>query len=242
MMKRQNGLVGVFNQRNRPPATTARDIHAALLGAIVDQRLLPGTKLGEDMLVEVFNLGRRHVSAALEQLSWEGLVVRLPHRGAFVATPDGEEAREIFAARRAIETGVVEVLAQARPTADFTEIERTMARESAERARGNLRGAIRLSGGFHVLLARLSGNRILANQVELLVARTSLVVALFENPGGMACWHHDHVTLVNLIQARQTQPATILLQHHLENLLNGLDLTRQAPAGFDLRSVFQAGP
>ena len=114
-----------------------------------------------------------------------------------------------------------------------------MAREGAERARGNLRGAIRLSGGFHVLLARLSGNRILASQVELLVARTSLVVALFENPGGMACWHDDHLKLVDLIRARQTHDAIILLQQHLEDLLNGLDLTRQAPTGFDLRSVFQ---
>ncbi len=240
MIRRQNGLVGVFNQTNRPSATTAQDIHAALLGAIVDQRLLPGAKLGEEMLVEVFNLGRRQVSSALDQLTWEGLVTRLPHRGAYVAAPSGEEAREIFAARRAIETGVVEALTNARQPADFAAVEDTMAREHAERNRGNLRAAIRLSGGFHVLLARLSGNRILANQVELLVARTSLVVALFENPGGLACWHDDHHKLVTFIRARKTQPAITLLQQHLQDLLDGMDLTRQAPTGFDLRSAFQS--
>ena len=81
-MPRQTGLVGLFNRRNRPQATTAREVHAALLAAIVDQRLPPATKLGEEALVEVFNMSRRQVSTALDRLSWEGLVVRVANRGA----------------------------------------------------------------------------------------------------------------------------------------------------------------
>jgi DNA-binding GntR family transcriptional regulator len=237
-MLRQNGLVGIFNARNRPPAHNAADIHDAVLTAIVDQRLPPATKLGEEALVEVFNLGRRLVSAALDQLSWEGLVTRLPNRGAFVATPEAEDAREIFAARQAIESGVVEALARSRAPLDFSAIEAAMAREHACRAQGRLREAIRLSGGFHVSLAFLSGNRILADQVRLLVARTSLVVALFENPGGLACWHDDHKELLAHIRARRVRAAATLMQKHLQDLLDGLDLTRQAPPSFDLRSAF----
>lgn len=238
---RQNKLVGILNSRNRPAAASARDIHDLLLHAIVVQDLPPKTKLGEEMLVEIFNLGRRHVSAALDQLTWERLVTRVPNRGAWVAAPDAEEAREIMAARRAIETGIVEALVRADPQPDFSAVETAMALEATERARGRVRQAIRLSGGFHVLLARLSGNRILADQVDLLVARSSLVIALNDSPTSLVCWHDDHAELIRLIQARNLNAATALMQHHLEELLRTMVLTRQAPSGFDARTVFEAG-
>lgn len=238
-MRRHDHLVGIFNSRTRPAAASAQDIRDSLLNAIVVQDLLPGARLGEEMLVEVFNLGRRHVSAALNQLAWEGLVTHVPNRGARVATPNATEAREIFAARHAIESGIVEALARTKPPPDYTVIEAALAQERAERTQGRLREAIRLSGGFHVLLARLSGNRILAGQVELLVARTSLLVALFENPGALTCWHDDHRAIIDLIRLRKPRPAVALMQRHLQELLKGIDLTRQAIKEFDAREVFK---
>ena len=239
MMGRHDRLVGIFNSRTRPAATSAKDIHDALLNAIIVQDLLPGARLGEEMLVEVFNLGRRHVSAALSQLAWEGLVTHLPNRGARVATPSAAEAREIFAARHAIESGIVDALARATPRPNYTDIETALAQERAERSQGRMREVIRLSGGFHVLLARLSGNRILADQMELLVARTSLLVALYENPGALACWHDDHGAIIDKIRLREPGPAVALMQRHLQALLAGIDLTRQAITEFDARDVFR---
>ncbi|WP_281175617.1 FCD domain-containing protein [Muricoccus aerilatus] len=78
-----------------------------------------------------------------------------------------------------------------------------------------LREAIRLSGGFHVLVADLSGNPILASAVRLLVARTSLVVALFENGSGLACWHDDHAVFIDLVRRRRHRAAAAVMRHHL---------------------------
>jgi hypothetical protein len=66
-----------------------------------------------------------------------------------------------------------------------------------------MREAIHLSGGFHVLMAELSGNRILADQVWLLVARTSLVINLFENQTGLAGWRDHHDELIQLCAGRK---------------------------------------
>lgn len=238
-MRGQERLIGVFNRWNRPPAASASDIHDVLLEAIVVQDLPPGTKLGEEMLVEIFDLGRRHASAALDQLGWEGLVTRLPNRGAWVAAPDAAEARDIFAARRTIESGIVETLACADSKPEFEPILAELAQEHAARAQGQLREAIRLSGRFHVLLARLSGHRILADQVGLLVARTSLVVALYERPDAMTCWRADHTLLLETIRAGQVDAAVELMRAHLQALFNELDLTRQAALDFDPRRVFR---
>ncbi|MGI4802909.1 MAG: GntR family transcriptional regulator [Janthinobacterium lividum] len=238
-MPGQERLIGVFNRWNRPPAASASDIHDALLDAIVVQDLPPGTKLGEELLVEIFDLSRRHASAALDRLGWEGLVTRLPNRGAWVAAPDAAEARDIFAARRTIESGIVETLARAYPRPDFEPILAELAQEHAARAQGQLREAIRLSGRFHILLARLSGHRILADQVGLLVARTSLVVALYERPDAMTCWRDDHTLLLETIRAGQVNVAVELMRAHLQALFDELDLTRQAALDFDPRRVFR---
>lgn len=238
-MRGQERLIGVFNRWNRPSAASASDIHDALLDAIVVQDLPPGTKLGEELLVEIFDLSRRHASAALDRLGWERLVTRLPNRGAWVATPDAAEAQDIFAARRTIESGIVETLAQADPKPDFAPILAELAQEHVARAQGQFREAIRLSGRFHILLAGLSGHRTLADQVSLLVARTSLVVALYERPDAMTCWRDDHAVLLEAIGTGRVDAAVELMREHLQKLFDELDLTRRAGLDFDPRGLFR---
>lgn len=60
-MKQGKRLVGVMNDRTRLKIKTVDD-------AIVDQRLLPGTKLTELALVEAFGAGRRTIATVLQRL------------------------------------------------------------------------------------------------------------------------------------------------------------------------------
>ena len=212
-------------------------MHEHLLAAIVDQRLPPGTKLTEADLVETFNLGRRVVGEVLHRLAWEGLVTLLPNRGAWVAAPDAAEARAVFAARRAIEAGTAEAVARAGDPAAIAALSGNLAEEARLRAAGAVREAIRLSGGFHVLVADLSGNPILATAVRLLVARTSLVVALFENRGGLACWHDDHAGFVELVRRRRHRAAAALMRHHLLDIERDLCLDRPRREAVDVRAA-----
>ncbi|WP_161993592.1 GntR family transcriptional regulator [Muricoccus nepalensis] len=233
----QNRLVGVVHAGNRPRARDAAGVHEHLLAAIVDQRLPPGTRLTEADLVETFDLGRRVVGEVLHRLAWEGLVTILPNRGARVASPDAAEARAIFAARRAIEAGTAEAVARAGDPAAVAALSENLAEEGRLRAAGRLREAIRLSGGFHVLVANLSGNPILAGAVRLLVARTSLVIALFDNRGGLACWHDDHASFVELVRRRRHRAAAALMRHHLLEIERDLRLDRPRREAIDIRSA-----
>ena len=76
----------------------------ALTRAIVEHKLLPGTKLAEQKLADHFGVSRTLVRQALFQLSQNRLVTLAPARGAFVATPSVEEAQQVFAVRRMLET------------------------------------------------------------------------------------------------------------------------------------------
>ncbi|MDX3809539.1 GntR family transcriptional regulator [Bosea thiooxidans] len=238
----QPRLVGRMNARNRPEVRSAEDVYGHLFTAIVDQRLLPGTKLTEFALVETFGVGRRVVGAALQRLAWEGLLVAFANRGTFVAAPDADEVREIFAARIAIEGGTTEAVARAADPAAIARLSDNLAQERRLREEGRIREAIHLSGGFHRLMAELSGNRILAQQVRLLVARTSLVLNLFENRDGLSGWHDHHDDLVNLCREGKVEPAVALMREHIRELEGSLALDRRRPVSFDMVGVFAIEP
>lgn len=82
-------------------------IYRALRHAIIEQALEPGAKLPEDAIGERFGVSRTLVRHALGQLAAEGLVELRRNRGAAVAKPSWDEARDIFEVRRGLERLVV---------------------------------------------------------------------------------------------------------------------------------------
>lgn len=140
-MSQKTRLVGVMNERNRPRTDNAEAAYQHLFDAIVDQRLMPGTKLTELALVEAFGIGRRMVATALQRLHWEKLVVFIPNRGAFVAAPDADEARQVFAARVAIEAGTTEAVAQASDPRAIAKLRENIEQEHKLREQGYIREA-----------------------------------------------------------------------------------------------------
>ncbi len=53
-------------------------------------------------------------------------------------------------------------------------------------------GAISLSGSFHLELARLTGNATLHAMMRELVARTSLIIAVYAPARGPICLCDEH--------------------------------------------------
>src|SRR5256885_15701268 len=83
-------------------------IREGVTAAILEHRLLPGTKLGEDEIGEIYGASRTLVRTALQQLMHEGIVSIEKNRGAFVSRPTATDAREVFEARRLVEAPIVD--------------------------------------------------------------------------------------------------------------------------------------
>ena len=79
--------------------------------ALLAGRLTPGTPLRETALAEVFGISRERVRKILLRLGTNRLIELVPNRGAFVASPSLEQARDIYEARRILEGGIVGHLA-----------------------------------------------------------------------------------------------------------------------------------
>ncbi|HUN96488.1 MAG TPA: FCD domain-containing protein, partial [Bradyrhizobium sp.] len=108
----------------------------------------------------------------------------------------------------------------------------------AHRHAGRIRDAIRTSGGFHILLGELSDNPILGRLVRQLVARTSLVVSLYENQNTMSCWHDDHGQFIKHLETHAVTPAVTFMRKHLQHVEESLNLGKRKPSRFDLRAIY----
>ncbi|MGC8469438.1 MAG: GntR family transcriptional regulator [Acetobacteraceae bacterium] len=211
-------------------------VYSAIYEAIVDHRLPPGTALPEDTLSAAFGFSRTVIRKALQRLAHDHLVDQRPNRGACVARPSLEEARDVFAAREVVERATVAAAACAARPADLARLQRNLEAGAAALARGDRRAHIRLSGEFHLLIAEIGGNRALAGFVGQLAARSSLILALYEIPGRTPCAEEDHAALLGALAAHDEPRAQALMSAHLATLARDIGGTEEAP--IDLHALF----
>ena len=224
--------------RSRKKPVDDATIHDSIYTAIVDHIVMPGTKLPEDVLAKAFGVSRTRIRKVLLALSHENLVTLQHNRGASVTRPGEQEARDVFAARRIVETGIVAELARRIAPDQVAALRRFIAREhEAEQARDR-RAAIKLSGEFHLELARLLDNAPLAVFLRALVSRTSLIIAVYQSPGNALCSHAEHGALLDRLAARDEGGAVRYMEEHLRRIEDGLDLASAQRQPVDLPAVF----
>jgi DNA-binding GntR family transcriptional regulator len=224
------------------PATDTEDraasIREQLRDAVIDRRLAPGTKLSEAEVGELFAVSRTVVRAALQMLSFEGLVRTERNRGAFVASPSPDEARQVFDSRRLIEPAVAISAAERVTSTDIARFREQLEDEAkllGERGASARRKEIRASGDFHLLMAGVAGNAILQRFMEELVARSSLVIALYGRTGASSCGHSDHGAILSALERHDGALASKLMLHHIDHIEADLDL--RVTAGLPLRQA-----
>src|SRR5206468_397556 len=82
------------------------------------------------------------------------------------------------------------------------------------------------SGEFHLLLAHVAGNRVLTWFLRELVARTSLIIAVYEGPGSSCCAYDEHRALLAPLEAGRVQDAVYVMTRHLQGIEGRLNLDR----------------
>ncbi|MCH4812441.1 GntR family transcriptional regulator [Vreelandella neptunia] len=213
-------------------------IYRAVSDAIVEQRLKPGSRLREDALADVFGISRTGIRKILQRLALEQLVTLTPRRGASVTRPTADEAKDVFDARQLIECGLMPDVARRMGEKEAAEL-REMARQERQALRsGQQSVAIRLSADFHVRLAQLSGNATLAEFVERLCSRSSLILAVYGHRGHLGCESHDHDDLIGYLEAGNGERAKAFMSRHLKAIEASLSMVEEEENVPDLQQIF----
>jgi len=210
------------------PGSTGRIVDA-ITAAIVARRLLPGTKLAEQKIADIFKVSRTLVRQALNQLSRDKLVTLEPARGARVAEPSVDEARQVFEVRQMLEASMIRRAAAELSDAQLAELRAHLRDEQAAVQRTDVSGRTRLLADFHVLIAGMLGNQVLADLLSDLVTRSSLIALMYQSAHSAEHSFDEHVAIVEALARRDAKSAVKLMQDHLHNVERNLRLDPRTP-------------
>lgn len=205
----------------------------AILDAVLDHRLAPGTKLKERELAEIFGCSRAAVRGALTRLGHSLLVELRPNRGAVIANPTVAETRDMFEARRILEAAIVQRLARTLTAKQIGELRGFVAEESRAYAKGDRKAGQRLSIRFHKVLCELAGNATLDRFVEHLICRTPLL-ALARTGHIAYCGADEHREIVEALARRDAAVAARRMTEHLTHVESELMTERDTAVASSL--------
>jgi DNA-binding GntR family transcriptional regulator len=211
---------------SNPTAT----IVEALTKAIVEHRLHPGTKLAEQKLADHFGVSRTLVRQALFQLSQNRLIRLEPARGAFVATPSVIEARQVFTVRRMLEAEMTRAFVRAVTPAKIKALKDHVAQEKNAVERNDAAGRTELLGDFHVRMAELMGNEVLAQLLGELISRCALITLMYQSASAAEHSNDEHAAIVKALAAKDEELAVRLMNEHLLNVEKNLAFDRKVPS------------
>ncbi|WP_099739033.1 GntR family transcriptional regulator [Comamonas sp. 26] len=204
-------------------------IAESLTKAIVEHRLMPGTKLSEQKLANHFGVSRTLVRQALFQASQNRLIKLEPTRGAFVATPSMEEARQVFAVRRMLEVEMVRNFAAQQDLSRLLKLKAHVAAEKKAMDAEDVGQRTELLGDFHVRMAELMGNEVLAQLLGELISRCALITLMYQSASAAEHSHEEHSDIVTALAAGDAEHAVLLMQQHLDHVEAGLTFDRDLP-------------
>jgi len=140
--------------------------------AILDFDLEPGHRLVERELIEQLGISRATLREALRDLVSEGLVTVLPQRGAVVAAPDWEEARDVYEIRAVLESLLLRRFVQRADGALIASLERAIDRLDADTSRaGDVREILAAKAQFYEVLQDGAGSPALRQLLSELNGR-----------------------------------------------------------------------
>ena len=223
--------------------TTARAsedaVFKTLHDAILSRRLAPGTRLREMRLGEIFGASRRAVRKALDRLSFEGLVVHEPNRGASVAQPTAQEAEQLFAARKCIEVEIARLAAKNLTAQAVRRLEKHISLERAALEKGETAKGIALTGELHVLVAEIAGNAFLKRYLVDLVARDSLIIQLYGRQDGV-CTQNEHAEILEALKSGNPSLIARRIERHIDSIAAEIELKPRAADARTLEEILLA--
>jgi DNA-binding GntR family transcriptional regulator len=141
--------------------TTPTSVAHVLRNAILDGRLKPGSQLRETHLAADLGVSRAPLREALGILVDEGLVDKIPYRGAFVAEVSAEDIAEIASLRKRLEPYAIELALPRLTGSARAKVTKALEDMTAGADNNDPTATIDAHMGFHRAFYELSGHKLL---------------------------------------------------------------------------------
>ena len=201
----------------QPSPNLSAEIFTVLKDRIIRWHYPAGYRFTEAELCDEFGVSRSPIREALRMLVENNLVEKAPYKGYSVKQLDLQEIHELYDVRLALETFVIERLAQrGYPQADWGKLYRTWE---------NLRKAPMAESSdfamrdeeFHETLAIWTGNRTLLQQILSIDERLHFIrMTDITTPERLRATCEQHLRILNCIRDKNIECAREALQTNIE--------------------------
>ena len=189
--------------------------YGRIRGLVLSGELAPGARLGQVELAERFGISRTPVREALRRLAGEGLVDPLSNRGFRVADLGLDAVMRRLEVRAILEPGIARLAAVRRTERNVERLWSSISRE--EQAQDGIE-AHDASRGFHVALARATGNEELVRVLESLWL-VEVGRRLLARRSAVSDWPSEdiveHREIVNAVAEGRPEDAERLMREHV---------------------------
>ena len=95
---------------------------------------------------------------------------------------------------------------------------------------GDVPGRTDLLGDFHVRIAELMGNQVLAQLLSELISRCALITLMYQSTNAAEHSAEEHAEILKAIVAKDEKLAVKLMDEHLSHVEASLTLDRKVPS------------
>ncbi len=209
--------------------TSADYAYQELRHKIITKQLKPGQRLPEVNIAVQMGVSRTPVREALRRLASEGLVIIIPISGARLAAPTAREIEDTFLVRDQLETLAIRLAAERIGDRHLRRLEEAMIEEGRAIEEKDLEKYLEVNEAFHKAIADASGNRVLAEYVENILARTNAYIVFYDPFYQLETMPSidAHREILVALRHHDAEKCVKLLRGHLQEAIMGLRKARE---------------
>lgn len=196
-----------------------------IFDSIFTKKLHPGIKLSESILAKEFNVSREVARKAFSQLHSMGLLTYKKNQGFHVVWLSEEDTKNIYATRKILEIGIVQILTQKHAKGELDLSLLTENIETEKYLKISLKNGeyVKTSCDFHLNLALLSDNEFLINALKPLIPLSTLAGLIYDDNTTSFCSYEEHNTLIRAIENHDVENSKSIMNQHLNNCIDALN-------------------
>ena len=197
--------------------TSADYVYQELRHKIITKQMKPGQRLPEVNIAVQMGVSRTPVREALRRLASEGLVLIIPNSGARLVSPSKKEVENAYLVRKQLECLAVRLATKNVAEKHLRRLEESIISEEQAFKEKNLEQYLEINESFHRIIADASGNRILGEYIDNILARTNVFIVFYDpfydietNPN-----IEEHRNILKALRERNEEKAVSLMEEHL---------------------------
>ncbi len=204
-------------KKARRSADSGGKAYEAIRRQLVEFRLKPDQRINEMALAKTLGVSRTPIREALNRLASEGFVVLTPNRGFFFKALDIDALIDLYELRAIIECGAFALMCERASNPDLLRLRDYWDRVKVNYTARDPDEILVLDEGFHLLIAELSGNPEIVNQLIAINARIRFIRRIqIQHKSHDENFVGVHQKIVDAGLLRDIPGGTALLKGHLQ--------------------------